>query len=306
MKDVLKQLAMVDHFPLRRRIPLPTRPKVQGSHPSNLAKNATLPSHGSVARNPIAQNGLGMMAPPPGTLNPASISRGPPMNLPSSRVQPRSIPEQQQARREGLVNSFLNSISGIERAQVMASGFCDIGFMPDPRRQQQSVQATFSAPLAGMPQPQSPSLGQQQQMFPFPFGPTDSSLPPRRDAIDLGSALVERPIFEGDGLDGSSESDNKESDEQEDSPSSDATNKADMHDENKTETDDPSVKPEAGLDTMTTVDGHPAEWKNEWGVEPSEFENAFFAETNGDGNGRSLEEILNSPEHSNQNKRSRD
>ena len=88
-------------------------------------------------------------------------------------------------------------------------------------------------------------------MFPFPFGPTDaSSLPPRRGAIDLASAAFE-PIFEGDGLFGSSEPDNKESDEQENSRSSDATNKAEMHDEN--ETDDPSVKPQADLDTVTTV-----------------------------------------------------
>jgi hypothetical protein len=119
--------------------------------------------------------------------------------------------------------------------------------------------------------------------------------------MDFASTPFESPIYEGDEVYGASESDNNEANEQEDSCSSDATNKAEMH----RGTDDPSAKLQAGLDTMTAVDEHSTEWKSEWGVEPSEFENAF-AEMNGDGAGHSLEEILNSPEHPNQTKRFRD
>ena len=40
--------------------------------------------------------------------------------------------------------------------------------------------------------------------------------------------------------------------------------------------DDPSAKPQVGLNTMTTIDEHSTEWKNRLDVKSSEFENAFL------------------------------
>ena len=47
-----------------------------------------------------------------------------------------------------MLNSYLGNMPGIEHVHVMALGFCDFDFISASMPQQQSIQSTFSVPLA--------------------------------------------------------------------------------------------------------------------------------------------------------------